>query len=79
MRSSMKECSPASTSPVRRRVHVGWAFIKTESCHAGAESTHVVFIKNMLVSERALDIEPAGTPFLAIMMNSDRLRPERWA
>lgn len=53
----------------------GLAFIKAESCHAGAESTHTVFIKNMLVSERALDIEPPGAPFLSIIMNSDRLRP----
>lgn len=53
----------------------GIAFIQAESCHASAESTHVVFIKNMLVSERALDIEPAGAPFLRVIMNSDRLRP----
>lgn len=53
----------------------GIAFVKAESCHAGAESTHLVFIKHMLVSERALDIEPAGAPFLTVMMNSDRLRP----
>ena len=53
----------------------GIAFVKAESCHAGAEATHLVFIKQMLVSDRALDIEPAGAPFLSIMMNSDRLRP----
>lgn len=53
----------------------GLAFIKAESCHAGAEATHVIFIKHMLVSERALDLEPAGAPFLSILMNSDRLRP----
>ena len=53
----------------------GVAFIQAESCHSSAESTHVVFIKNMLVSERALDIEPAGAPFLRVIMNSDRLRP----
>ena len=53
----------------------GLAFIQRESCHASAESTHVVFIKNMLVSERALDLEPASAPFVRVFMNSDRLRP----
>jgi len=53
----------------------GVAFIQAESCHASAESTHVLFIKRMLVSERALDIEPAGAPFLRVMMNADHLRP----
>lgn len=53
----------------------GIAFVQAESCHASAESTHVVFIKRMLVSERALDIEPAGAPFLRVIMNSDKLRP----
>ena len=53
----------------------GIAFIQAESCHATAEATHLLFIKNMLVSERALDIEPAGAPFLRVMMNADLLRP----
>lgn len=53
----------------------GLAFIKSEPCYAGAEASHIVFIKNMLVSERTVDIEPSGAPFLAIIMNADRLRP----
>ncbi|HCN27727.1 MAG TPA: hypothetical protein DIT64_02865 [Verrucomicrobiales bacterium] len=53
----------------------GIAFIQAEPCHATAESTHVIFIKNMLVSERALDLEPPKAPFLRLIMNSDRLRP----
>lgn len=53
----------------------GVAFVQAESCHASAEATHVVFIKRMLVSERALDVEPAGAPFLRIIMNADHLRP----
>jgi molecular chaperone HtpG len=53
----------------------GIAFIQAESCHATAEATHVVFIKNMLVSERALDLEPPKAPFLRLFFNSDRLRP----
>lgn len=53
----------------------GIAFVQAESCHATAESSHIVFIKQMLVSERALDIEPANAPFLRVLVNSDRLRP----
>ncbi len=53
----------------------GIAFIKAEPCYPGAEAAHLLFIKRMLISERALDLEPARAPFLSIMMNSDRLRP----
>jgi molecular chaperone HtpG len=53
----------------------GIAFVKAASCHASSAAAHVVFIKRMLVSERALDIEPAGAPFLSILLNADRLRP----
>lgn len=53
----------------------GIAFIQAEPCHATAEATHVVFIKNMLVSERALDLEPPKAPFLRLFLNADRLRP----
>jgi molecular chaperone HtpG len=53
----------------------GVAFIQAESCHPTAESVHVAFIKNMLVSDRALDLEPPKAPFLRLVVNSDLLRP----
>lgn len=53
----------------------GIAFIQADGCHPSGEASHLVFIKRMMVSENALDLEPAGAPFLRLILNSDRLRP----
>lgn len=53
----------------------GVVFIKDQSCYPAAESTHVLFIKRMLVSERALDLAPQDAPFLSVLLNADLLTP----